>query len=108
MKTENAKLIDDEQKKTEKSAVSSMLISLKSQLEAARTQEAQSKSAYDQEAASANIQGQAMTRLTTLKRQIETNRTLLDTYTQRQKEQELAIASDAPNNIQLSANCRYA
>ena len=104
MKTENAKLIDDEQKKTEKSAVSSALTSLKSQLEAARTQEAQSKSAYDQEAASANIQGQAMTRLTTLKRQIDTNRTLLDTYTQRQKEQELAMASDAPNNIQLSAS----
>lgn len=104
MKSENDRLIDEEQKKTEKSAVSSALTSLKSQLEAARTQENQSKAAYDQEAASANIQGQAMTRLTTLKRQIETNRTLLDTYTQRQKEQELAIASDAPNNIQISAN----
>jgi capsular exopolysaccharide synthesis family protein len=104
MRTENAKLIDDEQKKTEKTAVSSALTSLKSQLEAARTQENQAKAAYDQEAASANIQGQAMTRLTTLKRQIETNRTLLDTYTQRQKEQELAMASDAPNNIQISAN----
>jgi succinoglycan biosynthesis transport protein ExoP len=104
LKTENAKLIDDEQKKTEKGAVSSALTSLKSQLEAARTQENQSKAAYDQEAASANVQGQAMTRLTTLKHQIETNRTLLDTYTQRQKEQELAMASDAPNNIQISAS----
>jgi succinoglycan biosynthesis transport protein ExoP len=104
MRGEVAKLIDDEQKKTERTAVSSALTSLKSQLDAARTQEAQAKTAYDQEAASANIQGQAMTRLTTLKRQIETNRTLLDTYTQRQKEQELALASDTPNNIQISAN----
>lgn len=104
MRGEVAKLIDDEQKKTERTAVSSALTSLKSQLDAARTQESQAKAAYDQEAASANIQGQAMTRLTTLKRQIETNRTLLDTYTQRQKEQELALASNAPNNIQVSAN----
>jgi succinoglycan biosynthesis transport protein ExoP len=44
------------------------------------------------------------TDLTNLRHKIDTNRTLLDTYTQRQKEQELAIASDAPNNIQISAN----
>ena len=104
MKNENAKLIDDEQKKTEKTAVNSALISLKSQLDAARTQEAQSKAAYDQEAQTANAQGLVNTDLTNLRRKIETNRTLLDTYTQRQKEQELAIASDAPNNIQISAN----
>lgn len=104
MRGEVAKIIDDEQKNTEKTAVRRALVSLKSQLDAARTQENQSKTAYDQEAASANIQGQAMTRLTTLKRQIETNRTLLDTYTQRQKEQELAISQNTPNNIQVSAN----
>jgi capsular exopolysaccharide synthesis family protein len=84
--------------------VSGALVSLASQLSAARTQEAQAKQAYDAESARANLEGQAATHLTTLKRQIETNRTLLDTYTQRKKEQELAMASDTPNNIQISAN----
>jgi len=104
MKGEVAKLIEDERTTTENTAVRRALVSLKSQVDAAKTQEDQSKAAYDQEAASANIQGQAMTRLTTLKRKIETNRTLLDTYTQRQKEQELAISQNTPNNIQVSAN----
>jgi succinoglycan biosynthesis transport protein ExoP len=104
MQKEVANIVDQEQKTTERKAVGGALISLKSQLDAARTQESQSKAAFDAEAASANDQGQKMTHLTTLKRQIETNRTLLDTYTQRQKEQELAIASNKPNNIQISAD----
>lgn len=104
MQNEVENITTQEQKKTEQTAVSGALTSLKSQVDAARTQEAQSKAAYDQEAQAANSQGIANTELTTLKRQIETNRTLLDTYTQRQKEQELAIASNKPNNIQISAN----
>lgn len=104
MQNEVDNITTQEQKKTEQTAVSGALTSLKSQLDAAETQEAQSKAAYDQEAQAANTQGIANTELTTLKRQIETNRTLLDTYTQRQKEQELAIASNKPNNIQVSAN----
>jgi succinoglycan biosynthesis transport protein ExoP len=104
METEVQRITDEDQKTTERSAVSGALTSLKSQLDAARTQETQSKAAYDQEAQTANAQGLINTKLTTLRRAIETNRTLLDTYTQRQKEQELAIASDAPNNIQISAN----
>ncbi|HYJ91868.1 MAG TPA: polysaccharide biosynthesis tyrosine autokinase, partial [Pyrinomonadaceae bacterium] len=104
MQNEVENITTQEQKKTEQTAVSGALTSLKSQVDAARTQEAQSKAAYDQEAQAANTQGIANTELTTLKRQIETNRTLLDTYTQRQKEQELAIASNKPNNIQVSAN----
>jgi capsular exopolysaccharide synthesis family protein len=98
------RIVKDDKSKTEKTAVSGALVSLNSQLAAARTQEAQSKAAYDSEAERANLEGQAATHLTTLKRQIETNRTLLDTYTQRQKEQELAIASNTPNNIQVTAN----
>lgn len=104
MEQDVARITDTEQKTTEKNAINGALTSLKSQLDAARTQETQSKAAYDQEAQSANAQGLINTKLTTLRRAIETNRTLLDTYTQRQKEQELAIASDAPNNIQISAN----
>ncbi|HEY2867664.1 MAG TPA: polysaccharide biosynthesis tyrosine autokinase [Pyrinomonadaceae bacterium] len=104
MQNEVDNITTQEQKKTEQTAVSGALTSLKSQVDAARTQESQSKAAYDQEAQAANTQGIANTELTTLKRSIETNRTLLDTYTQRQKEQELAIASNKPNNIQVSAN----
>lgn len=104
MEQEVNRITENEQKTTERTAVSGALTSLKSQLDAARTQEAQSKAAYDQEAQTANAQGLVNTRLTTLRREIETNRTLLDTYTQRQKEQELAIASDAPNNIQVSSD----
>ena len=95
------KVIDLDQAKIEKNAVSGALQTLKSQVEAARTQESEAQAAYDNEAARANIQGQAQTKLTTLKREIETNRGLLDTYTQRQKEQELSLAGQRPNNIKI-------
>lgn len=101
--TEVSEIIDRDQKKIEKEAVSGALVSLKAQLEAKRKEEAQSLSAYETEAANANVQGQAETKLTTLKRGIETNRNLLDTYTQRQKEQELAIASGRPDNIKIAS-----
>jgi polysaccharide biosynthesis transport protein len=101
---ETSDLIDRDQKKIEKDAVSGALTSLRSQLDAARRQEQQAQAAYEQEAARANLQGQAQTELTTKKRAIETNRNLLDTYTQRQKEQELAIAGGRPDNIRIAAN----
>ncbi|MGH9821323.1 MAG: GumC family protein, partial [Pyrinomonadaceae bacterium] len=99
--TEVTKIIDQDQKKIEKDAVSGALVSLKSQLDSAAKQESQSQAAYEQEAARANIQGQAETKLTTLKRKIDTNRTLLDSYTQQQQERELAIASSQPDNIKI-------
>ncbi len=97
-------IIDQDQKKIEKDAVGGALVALRSQLSAAQKQEAQALGSYEQEAARANVQGQAQTELTTKKRGIETNRNLLDTYTQRQKEQELAIASGRPENIKIAAN----
>ncbi len=97
-------IIDRDQKKIEKDAVGGALVALRSQLSAAQKQEAQALGSYEQEAALANVQGQAQTELTTKKRAIETNRNLLDTYTQRQKEQELAIASGRPENIKIAAN----
>jgi capsular exopolysaccharide synthesis family protein len=100
---EVSKIIDTDQQKIEKDAVGGALVSLRAQLDAARKQEAQSQAAYEQEAASANVQGQAQTKMTTLKREIEGSRTLLDTYTQRQKEQELSKANDAPQNIKIAA-----
>jgi capsular exopolysaccharide synthesis family protein len=97
-------IIENDQKKIEKDAVGGALVALRSQLSAAQKQESQALAAYENEAAQANIQGQAQTELTTKKRAIETNRNLLDTYTQRQKEQELAIASGRPENIKIAAN----
>jgi len=98
---EVSRVIDLDQKKVETDAVSGALVTLKSQLDSARVQENEAQGAYDNEAAQANVQGQNQTKLTTLKREIETNRSLLDTYTQRQKEQELALSSERPNNIKI-------
>jgi len=102
--TEVLQIIDRDQKKIEKDAVSGALVSLKSQVDAARKQETQSQAAYDHEASIANVQGQAQTTMTTLKRSIDTNRGLLDTYTQRLKERELSVASEGPENIKISSN----
>ena len=103
MEQEVAKLIDDSRKSVDREAISGALVSLRSQLESKRREESQSLAAYEREAGIANIQGQAMTRLTSLKREIETNRSLLDTYIQRQKEQELAILNTEPDNIKIPA-----
>ena len=104
MDREVTQIIDRDKKSVDKDAVGGALVSLRSQLESKRREESQSLAAYEQEAARANIQGQAQTRLTTAKREIETNRNLLDTYTQRQKEQELAIAAGRPDNIKIPSN----
>jgi succinoglycan biosynthesis transport protein ExoP len=103
MEKEVSETVATSKKSVDKDAVSGALVSLRSQLESKRREEAQALAAYEQEAASANLQGQAQTRLTTLKREIETSRNLLDTYTQRQKEQELAIANTEPDNIKIPA-----
>ena len=95
--------IKSEGEKLEKNAEREVLRGLQAQLEAAQRREAQLRVAYLNEVSSANQQGQAETKLTTLTREIETNRGLLDTYTQRQKEQELAISSGRPDNLKVSA-----
>jgi capsular exopolysaccharide synthesis family protein len=95
--------IERDQKKLEKDAVSGALVSLRSQLNSAMKREAQLYEAYKTEEAKANFEGQAETKLTTLKREIETQRGLLDTYTQRQKEQELALTSSRPDNIKITS-----
>ena len=101
---ETTELIDRDQKKIERDAVTGALTSLKSQLDAAARKEAQAQGAYEKEAASANLQGQAAMELKRRKDALDTNRGLLNTYTQRQKEQELAIASGRPENIKIAAN----
>jgi succinoglycan biosynthesis transport protein ExoP len=96
-------IIERDKKAVDKDAVSGALVSMRSQLESKRREESQAQAAYEREAGSANVQGVAQTRLTTLKRSIDTNRNLLDTYTQRLKEQELAIANSSPDNIKIAA-----
>ena len=98
--------IEKDQKKINNDAISSALVGLRSQLEAAQGREAKLYSLYKTEEQKANIDGRAETRLTTLKREIETNRGLLDTYTQRQKEQELTITSSRPDNVKISTEAQ--
>ena len=99
---EVSQIIERDQQKIEKDAISGALVGLRSQLEAAQGRENQLRTMYLNEMSSANIQGQAETRLTTLKREIETNRGLLDNYIQRQKQLELTISSSEPDNISIT------
>ena len=98
--------IEAGQKKLEREAISGALITLRSQLEAAIKREAQSRDTYMNEVSFSNVQGQSLTKLTTLKREIETNRNLLDSYIQQQKQRELEISSSRPDNIKISAEAQ--
>lgn len=91
--------IKSEGVKLEKGAEREVLASLGAQLSAALARESRQRSLFEQAADQANFEGQAETKIIGKKREIESNRGLLDTYVQRQKEQELALASDRPNNI---------
>lgn len=95
--------LETEQKKLERDAVGGALVTLKSQLNSAINREAQARATYENEISSANQQGQDLTQLTTLKRGLETNRSLLDSYVQQQKQRELEISSSRPDNIKISA-----
>lgn len=99
--TEVSGKIKSESEKLEKNAAREVLSTLKAQLNVARQREVRTRAAFLKAAEQANIEGQAETKLTTLKRAIESNRSLLDTYTQRQKEQELALSTERPNNITI-------
>jgi succinoglycan biosynthesis transport protein ExoP len=87
-----------------KNAEKEVLASLRSQLAAAQQREARQRDAFERAAARANVEGQYETELTRLKRETESNRLLLDTYMQRQKEQELALSTGRPTNIKIQAN----
>jgi polysaccharide biosynthesis transport protein len=98
---EVSKTINSDEQKLNKDAVSGAITGLKAQLDTARAREADSQAAYNREVASANQQGQSETRLMTLARAIETNRTYLDNLTQRMKEKELELNTSAPDNITI-------
>ena len=97
---------ESEGKKLVKDAEREVLVGLQAQLQASQKREAQLQNAYLQEVASANSQGVKETRLITLTREIQTNRGLLDTLTQRQKETELTIASSKPDNLSISSKAQ--
>lgn len=84
-----------------KNAEKEVLASLLSQLAASRQRLLRLVTAFDMAAARANVEGQVETKLTTLKDGLKNNRELLNTYTQRQKEQELALSSGRPDNISV-------
>lgn len=102
LETESKKKVETESKALEKEVQKEITSALKAKLATARRRESQLVSAHEKEVSNANLQGQAETKLTTLRRKIETNRKLLDTYIQRQKEQELSLASGEPDNIKVS------
>ncbi len=104
LQKETTKKIEDEGSKLVRNAEKEVVSGLKAQVETLNRREAQLYDGYKQEEQRANIEGQAETKLTTLKREIETNRGLLDTYTQRQKEQELALSSNRPDNIKITGS----
>ena len=103
---EVSQIIDRDQKKLEKDAVQGALVGLKSQLDSARTREAQLFESVGRETSTANVQGQAEFRLTNLKNDITTNRNLLDSYRQSQKQQELAISGTRPDNLKISTTAQ--
>lgn len=101
---ENTAIIERDEKKIKQDVAKEVLTGMAAELDAAKKREAQLTAAYETEVALANQQGVATTRLTTLIRTIDTNRSLLDTYIQRQKEQELMISSSRPDNIKISSD----
>ena len=97
--SEVSEKIKSEGDKLVKNAEREYLASLRSQLAGAQQRQARQQALFEQAAAQANVEGQAETKIVGLKRELEQNRSLLDTYTQRQREQELALASGRPDNI---------
>jgi polysaccharide biosynthesis transport protein len=91
-----------EGKTLEESAGKEVLASLRAELQSAQQSEAKLRTDYNNELAAANRAGITQTTLTTLSREIDTGRNLLDNLIQSQKQQELAIASSMPENIKIS------
>ena len=103
---ESSQSFEQEEAKAKKDIAKEVLTGMRAQLAAAQNREAQLQNAFNAEIASSNRQGIAQTRLTTLIREIETKHQLLDTYTQSQKAQELAIAGSRPDNIKISSSAQ--
>ena len=99
---ENSQEIQVESKTLLGTAEREVLTGLRAELQSAQQTEAKLRTDYEYELASANQMGVAETTLTTLTREIDTGRTLLDSLIQSQKQQELAIAGSLPENLKIS------
>jgi polysaccharide biosynthesis transport protein len=94
---------ETDSQKLEKDYTNDKLGAMRAKLEEAVKTETQSRQSYLQENVQANQQGQAQTKMTSLTNEIDTKRGLLNTYTQRQKEVELAISTGRPDNIKITS-----
>jgi len=101
VKDEVSKRIDSEGQQVENTAKREYLTSLASQLAGAQQREARQRAAFEDAASRANVEGVAETRLTTLREELKNNHELLNTYTGRQKEQELTLTTGRPDNIKV-------
>jgi capsular exopolysaccharide synthesis family protein len=90
-----------EDEKLEKDSEREILATLQSELTAAQQRLSRAIQKFDEARSRANVEGQQEIKLTTLNDALKNNRELLNTYTQRQKEQELALSSGRPNNISV-------
>jgi capsular exopolysaccharide synthesis family protein len=106
IRNEVSKKIETEGTALERNAEKEVLTALAAQYQSAQKREQQAQASYLSEVTKANQQGQAATALTTLTETIETNRSLLNTYIQRQKEQELALSSGRPDNIKITTEAQ--
>lgn len=106
IQTEVKQKVADESQNLEDKATKEVLTGLQAQLAAAKRRESELRAAYFREVGVSSQQAQSETRLTTLTNEIETNRNLLNTYTQRQKEMELTISSSRPDNISISSSAQ--
>lgn len=106
VQTEVSEKIETDAVKLEKNAQKKILSGLQANLTAAQKREQQAYQLYLKESGLANDQGVAAMQLTSLSSRIENNRNLLKTYTQRQKEMELSIRSESPENIKVSSSAQ--
>lgn len=103
LQNEGTAKVETESNKLKNSAEKEILTGLQARLSAAQRREEQLRAAYGSAISTSNLQGQAQTRLMTLTNEIETQRNLLNTFTQNQKQMELTIAGSRPENITISS-----
>ena len=94
--------IEADSKQLAKNATTEVMGMLKSRYESAVQRENELRLKYFAERGTSNGQAQSEVKLTTLTQQIDTNRKLLDSSLQQQKNLELQINSSRPDNIKVT------
>ncbi len=101
---ENTEKVKTEDKKITDTAKREEVARTRAMAMAAQQKENKLRVAFEQAAAKSNIDGQAETTIVGKQNELKSNRSLLDAYNLREKEQDLALATDAPKNIKLQSN----